>query len=307
MSRERSFDRGDVRDEVRDDVRDDMREEGGFDGMREARREEWDRERGRERPRGRGRERGRSGPSGSGGPPPRGLGVPYRSKDVVPRATLYVTGFVKGTSAKRLAEVFEAYGPLAQVNVMPPRQSDGEQYAFVAFRKIDDMNAILDDLEGGTVLDDGLALDPNRGIACERARRLPVSQRHIERRRFDGGRRDHGYREDRRGPDRRYDERGREYRRDDRGRGRRYDEYDDAGADVHYTQGRGRERSYSPVRERRGGQGSRGDGHRDRDRDRDGDFNVDRYGDSNVHVNVNADVNADTGGSPPPPPPMRDD
>lgn len=225
-----------------------------------------------------------------------GRGVPYRSKDAVPRATLYVTGFVKGTSARRLAELFETYGPLAQVNVMPPRQSDGEQYAFVAFRKINDMNAILDDLERGKIFDDGLALDPDRGIACERARRLPVSQRHIERRRYDPGMREPGrYRDDRRvgGAERRYDdrryddmrERDWDYRRDDRWeeraggdrRGRRYDgdgDMDvDHGDDEYYrdressARGRERERSFSPVR-----RSGRRDDARDVDQDHGGDY-----------------------------------
>ncbi|KAG0675183.1 hypothetical protein C6P40_001861, partial [Pichia californica] len=106
-------------------------------------------------------------------------------QDITPKATLYVNGFIKGTSAKTLAQIFEVYGPLAQVNVLPPRQSDGEQYAFVAFRKIYDMNHILEDIEHGKILDNGLAINPAKGISCEKARTLPVSQRHIERRKTE--------------------------------------------------------------------------------------------------------------------------
>lgn len=99
------------------------------------------------------------------------------TRDHVPKATLYVTGFMKGTSARRLAELFEQYGPLAQVSVLPPRRSDGEQYAFVAFRRIADMENVLDDINQGKILDDGLAIDIIKGIDCQRAKRLPVSRR----------------------------------------------------------------------------------------------------------------------------------
>ncbi|TID29444.1 hypothetical protein CANINC_001967 [Pichia inconspicua] len=98
-------------------------------------------------------------------------------RDNVPKATLYVTGFVKGTTARRLAEVFEQFGPLAQVSVLPPRRHDGEQYAFVAFRRIADMEKVLDNVNQGNILDDGLAIDAIKGIDCQRAKRLPVSKR----------------------------------------------------------------------------------------------------------------------------------
>lgn len=101
----------------------------------------------------------------------------YRSRDETPRATLYVRGFVTGVRAKTLADVFERYGPVAQVDVLPPRRSDGEQYAFVAFRSISAMNAVLDDIESGRPIDGGVAIDPKVGLLCERARRLPVSRR----------------------------------------------------------------------------------------------------------------------------------
>lgn len=183
----------------------------------------------------------------------RGKSSTYRSRDNTPKATLYVTGFLKGTSAKRLAEIFEKYGPLAQVNVLPPRQTDGEQYAFVAFRKITDMNAVLADVGDGIILDDGLAIDLNKGISCEKARRLPVSRRDDRRRdrRDRGGYRrddrDRGYRrDDRNGP-------GFRDRRDDRDRGYRRDDWerrDGRDRDTNYRRDSRdyQDRSFSPPR-----------------------------------------------------------
>lgn len=98
-----------------------------------------------------------------------------------PSCTLYVTNFIAGISARRLATVFEPYGKIEQVSVKPPRQSDGFQYAFIAFREEESVATLLEDIETGKIIDGGLAKRNNRmGIKCERAKDLPKSARNTE-------------------------------------------------------------------------------------------------------------------------------
>ena len=98
-----------------------------------------------------------------------------------PSCTLYVSNFIAGISARRLATVFEPYGKIAQVSVKPPRQSDGFQYAFVAFREEESVAALLEDIKTGKIIDGRLAKSNSRmGIKCERAKDLPKSARNTE-------------------------------------------------------------------------------------------------------------------------------
>jgi hypothetical protein len=98
-----------------------------------------------------------------------------------PSCTLYVSNFIAGISARRLATVFEPYGKIEQVSVKPPRQSDGFQYAFIAFREEESVATLLEDIETGKIIDGGLAKRNNRmGIKCERAKDLPKSARNTE-------------------------------------------------------------------------------------------------------------------------------
>ncbi|GME85920.1 unnamed protein product [Ambrosiozyma monospora] len=258
--------------------------------------------------------------------------MPYRPRDNVPKATLYVTGFVKGTTARSLASAFEKYGTLAQVNVLPPRQSDDGQFGFVAFRRIADMERVLGDIAEGKPLDAEFALDHEKGLKCEKARKLPVSQRRAggggssyggdrdRYDRYDRGRR--GYDDRDRDRDRgRYDDRDDRRRRYDDDRRRRYDdEFDRRGGsggrspagydrdrrprDRSYDRDRRRDRDRSPSFDRRRDRDGR-DG-RDRDRPRSPSF---ERRDRDRDGGRDRDRDRDGGRSPlpPAPPPRRND
>lgn len=108
--------------------------------------------------------------------------------------TMYVTGFLDGVTARELGGVFEPLAEVILVNVCPPRQSDGHQYGFVAFRRVADLEGIVRDCQEGMVLGADIALDRARGITVSRAKKPLVMPEDRDRR----GRGDRGDRGDRR-------------------------------------------------------------------------------------------------------------
>lgn len=81
--------------------------------------------------------------------------------------TLYVSRFHDFVSARQLGEVFEEYGQLAKVKVVPNQRGP---YAFVVFRREEDMRAVLKDYKEGRLLGHVDMCTSELGLHCEVSR-----------------------------------------------------------------------------------------------------------------------------------------